>query len=133
MSVTLFGNYSSPAAVAETAQTPVSIGAGEAPSITVPVPAEAPSAGEPAGTPPANAEGSPVPADVNEPALAGQPETPRDPTKASTSKTATKKPAKQETLQFESTTRGRFDKSEPTIVEGEDLDVPTFLRLRKPN
>ena len=35
--------------------------------------------------------------------------------------------AKQETLQFESTTRGRFDKSEPTIVEGEDLDVPTFL------
>ena len=133
LSVTLFGNYSSPAAVAETAQTPVSIGAGEAPSITVPVPAEVPSAGEPAGTPPANAEGSPVPADVNEPALAGQPETPRDPTKAPTSKTATKKPAKQETLQFESTTRGRFDKSEPTIVEGEDLDVPTFLRLRKPN
>jgi hypothetical protein len=31
------------------------------------------------------------------------------------------------TLQFESTTRGRFHKSEPTIAEGEDLDVPTFL------
>lgn len=36
---------------------------------------------------------------------------------------------KQETLQFEPVARGRFEKIEPTIVEGEDLDVPTFLRL----
>jgi cell division protein FtsZ len=36
--------------------------------------------------------------------------------------------AKQEVLQFEPVTRGRFEKSEPTIVEGQDLDVPTFLR-----
>jgi cell division protein FtsZ len=36
--------------------------------------------------------------------------------------------AKQETLKFEPVTRGRFEKSEPTIVEGQDLDVPTFLR-----
>src|SRR5438034_3622757 len=36
--------------------------------------------------------------------------------------------AKQEVLQFEPVTRGRFEKSEPTIVEGEDLDVPTYLR-----
>ena len=36
--------------------------------------------------------------------------------------------AKQETLQFEPITRGRFEKSEPTIEEGQDLDVPTFLR-----
>jgi len=36
---------------------------------------------------------------------------------------------KQETLQFEPIARGRFEKIEPTIVEGEDLDVPTFLRL----
>jgi cell division protein FtsZ len=35
---------------------------------------------------------------------------------------------KQEVLQFEPMTRGRFEKSEPTIVEGQDLDVPTFLR-----
>ena len=34
----------------------------------------------------------------------------------------------QETLQFEPVSRGRFDKSEPTIVDGQDLDVPTFLR-----
>ncbi len=38
------------------------------------------------------------------------------------------KAPKQETLQFEPVTRGRFEKSEPTIVEGQDLDVPTFLR-----
>src|SRR5712692_3314287 len=36
--------------------------------------------------------------------------------------------AKQGVLQFEAITRGRFEKSEPTIVEGQDLDVPTFLR-----
>src|SRR5262249_54946418 len=44
-------------------------------------------------------------------------------------KTAAKSvPAKQEVLQFEPVRRGRFEKSEPTIVEGEDLDVPTYLR-----
>ena len=37
-------------------------------------------------------------------------------------------PAKQEVMQFEPVTRGRFEKSEPTIIEGQDLDVPTFLR-----
>jgi cell division protein FtsZ len=42
-----------------------------------------------------------------------------------------KKPrAKQETLQLDPVARGRFEKSEPTIVGGEDLDVPTFLRLK---
>jgi cell division protein FtsZ len=46
--------------------------------------------------------------------------------KASVEKPAT--PAKQEVLQFEPVTRGRFEKSEPTIIEGEDLDVPTYLR-----
>jgi hypothetical protein len=28
-------------------------------------------------------------------------------------------------------TRGRFDKSEPTVEEGEDLDIPTFLRKQR--
>ncbi len=44
----------------------------------------------------------------------------------------TKKPAStqqtQGVLDLETYQRGRFDKSEPTIVEGEDLDIPTFLR-----
>ena len=34
----------------------------------------------------------------------------------------------EEVMQFESVTRGRFEKSKPTIVEGQDLDVPTSLR-----
>jgi hypothetical protein len=39
-------------------------------------------------------------------------------------------PPRQEVLQFEPVTRGRFEKSEPTIFEGKDIDVPTFLRLK---
>ena len=31
-------------------------------------------------------------------------------------------------LDLENYQRGRFDKSEPTIVNGDDLDIPTFLR-----
>ena len=36
--------------------------------------------------------------------------------------------AKAEQMQFEPVSRGRFEKSEPTIVDGQDLDIPTFLR-----
>ena len=36
--------------------------------------------------------------------------------------------AQQEMMQFEPVTRGRFEKSEPTIVDGQDLDVPAYLR-----
>jgi cell division protein FtsZ len=36
--------------------------------------------------------------------------------------------ATQEVLQFDPISRGRFEKSEPTIIDGQDLDVPTFLR-----
>jgi cell division protein FtsZ len=45
---------------------------------------------------------------------------------------ATRKPAKpeQKTLSLDPVARGRFEKSEPTIVGGEDLDVPTFLRQK---
>jgi cell division protein FtsZ len=42
--------------------------------------------------------------------------------------TLKKAEAKQETMQFEPVSRGRFEKSEPTIIDGQDLDVPTFLR-----
>ena len=84
---------------------------------------------EPAGTP------LPVEPPII-PSHNGQPEPPNDmprdkqspwkEEKAQPEKSAT--PAKQEVLQFEPVTRGRFEKSEPTIVEGEDLDVPTYLR-----
>jgi cell division protein FtsZ len=43
---------------------------------------------------------------------------------------AKKAEAKQETLQFEPISRGRFEKSEPTIIDGQDLDIPTFLRKK---
>lgn len=35
---------------------------------------------------------------------------------------------KQESLPLEGISRGRFEKSEPTLHDGEDLDVPTFIR-----
>jgi cell division protein FtsZ len=56
----------------------------------------------------------------------------RKPAPAKEEKMSTEKSmqAKQEVLQFEPVNRGRFEKSEPTIVEGEDLDVPTYLRKK---
>ena len=44
-------------------------------------------------------------------------------------KATTKIKQTQGALNFTAAQRGRFDKSEPTIVEGEDLDTPTYLRL----
>jgi len=35
---------------------------------------------------------------------------------------------RQSQLPLEIVTRGRFEKSEPTIHKGQDLDVPTYLR-----
>ena len=67
--------------------------------------------------------------DTSEPAVT----TPRrKPAPAREEKVSTEKSmqAKQEVLQFEPVNRGRFEKSEPTIVEGEDLDVPTYLRKK---
>jgi cell division protein FtsZ len=131
LSVTLFGNYSSPALVESAPAQPASVAVGEIAPVAVPASSEAAPAGAAAASAPASAESSPA-LDAKEPA--GQKDTSADPSKPAASKPASKtKTAKQETLQFESTTRGRFDKSEPTIVEGEDLDIPTFLRLRKPN
>ncbi|MEQ1842231.1 MAG: cell division protein FtsZ, partial [Verrucomicrobiales bacterium] len=38
----------------------------------------------------------------------------------------------QEMLQLEPVGgKGRFAKTDPTIVDGEDLDVPTFLRKKR--
>jgi cell division protein FtsZ len=84
---------------------------------------------------PVAAEAEPVatsiPAERNgkpEPAITTPPEksVPWKEEKAPVEKSTT--PPKQEVLQFEPVTRGRFEKSEPTIIEGEDLDVPTYLR-----
>ncbi len=99
----------------------------------------------PVKTPPATPETGPinVPIErvaISEPAPAPNEEpTPADPSelfdtdpftipKASGSKKSAK--PKQETLSLDNGSRGRFDKSEPTIVGGEDLDVPTFIRQK---
>lgn len=116
-----------------------------------PRPARTPSPEVPSQPVPAEQEPEPAPAPARregsaaepseevpppEPAPTRQPKTER-PAPPHTPKTnPSSKPApakiKQETLQFEPVARGRFEKIEPTIVEGEDLDVPTFLRLKKP-
>jgi len=36
--------------------------------------------------------------------------------------------AKQQELELQSVSKGRFEKSEPTLHQGENLDVPTFIR-----
>lgn len=41
----------------------------------------------------------------------------------------TSREEKQEQMSFEPVTRGRFEKSEPTIIDGQDLDVPAFMRM----
>ena len=46
----------------------------------------------------------------------------------SKSPTGKKESPKQENLPLEGISRGRFEKSEPTLYNGEDLDVPTYIR-----
>jgi cell division protein FtsZ len=47
---------------------------------------------------------------------------------AAKSGASARKEERAEQMTLEPANRGRFEKSEPTIVDGEDLDVPTFLR-----
>ncbi|HUI06692.1 MAG TPA: cell division protein FtsZ [Verrucomicrobiae bacterium] len=58
---------------------------------------------------------------------AAKPDGEEPPTSESAPVRKSSKP-KQETLPLEGVSRGRFDKSEPTLYQGEDLDVPTFIR-----
>ena len=53
--------------------------------------------------------------------MAGQPPVPGRSRKASAK-------MRQGQLPLEIIAKGRFDKSEPTIHKGEDLDVPTYIR-----
>ncbi len=73
----------------------------------------------------------PAPAPVRREKKTPAPDAPAEPASPAPPKTTRKDKyvqARQEVMQFESVARGRFEKSEPTIVEGQDLDVPTFLR-----
>ena len=92
----------------------------EEPGAAETVPAATPISTEPPAIPARNGEPDPVTSMPHEKSV------PRKEEKGPVEKSTT--PAKQEVLQFEPVTRGRFEKSEPTIIEGEDLDVPTYLR-----
>lgn len=65
-------------------------------------------------------------------ARAGAPEVQRDaPLNVHPEANLRKKETVQEQMSFEPVSRGRFEKTDPTIVDGEDLDIPTFMRQRK--
>lgn len=49
---------------------------------------------------------------------------------AAGSQAAKSKSTVQEQMRFEPVSRGRFEKTDPTVVDGQDLDIPTFLRRR---
>jgi cell division protein FtsZ len=75
-------------------------------------------------------ESAPIPVYSNPEPIIDAPQKKPIPAKQEKMPTEKSVQAKQEVLQFEPVTRGRFEKSEPTIVEGEDLDVPTYLRKK---
>ena len=96
---------------------------------TTPAPAQpqraaAPLAHEAADFEPQEEDTEPEPA---EPAKTAPAQTYRK-TPAAKTTTTRKKEEKAEQMTLEPANRGRFEKSEPTIVDGQDLDVPTFLR-----
>ena len=97
-----------------------------------PAPVEQELPSEPEPTTAEKPEPEPEPAPVRP----APPQRPVPPQPSKQSPSPAPKPAaskiKQEPLQFEPVARGRVEKIEPTSVEGEDLDVPTFLRLKKP-
>jgi cell division protein FtsZ len=43
---------------------------------------------------------------------------------------AREQPVQEELIPEKKASRGRFDKTEPTVVDGEDLDIPSFLRKK---
>lgn len=127
------------------APTPAPVPAAAKPTpapISVPVPAPAPAAAVPETLftldPEPEPERKPAPASAAEPAVAAVREekrttTTRQPATAKASpkpaaEPTGKKEQKAEQMPLEAPSRGRFDKGEPTIVDGQDLDVPTFLR-----
>lgn len=76
------------------------------------------------GVSPTSAPVSPGHVDEPAPAAAAEPETPK-------LKLGIKTPAASNELGLDSTPRGRFEGENPNVVDGEDLDLPPFLRKKK--
>lgn len=70
--------------------------------------------------PAASAASTPAPVSVVE----------NEPAKPAAKPAPKPKEERQESLPFDKPSKGRFDKSEPTIIDGEDLDLPTFMRRK---
>lgn len=104
------------------------VASGTWPRTTLPPRRDQPAAGSsfPAEPSPATApELSPAPAAAAEPSAPGtDPEPPK-------LKLGVKSLAPQNELAFDATPRGRFEGQSPNVVDGEDLDLPPFLRKKK--
>jgi hypothetical protein len=77
-----------------------------------------------------------TPAPPLEPALLSEPAPPLEPAppsepEAPKLKLGIKPATPQSELSFDSTPRGRFEGESPNVFDGEDLDIPPFLRKRK--
>jgi cell division protein FtsZ len=96
------------------AQREAYVPAGEVIPMVPPEPA-APPPPRPETAPPAPAVALPVPVSTRTSKPNGKPKPVRE--------------ERQEQMTFEPVTRGRFEKSEPTIIDGQDLDVPAFMRM----
>lgn len=81
-------------------------------------------------TPEPEAAAEPEPEPAPKPVTARRPLLSPKPPEPQPAAPAVSRSPQQEVLQFEPVTRGRFEKSEPTIVDGQDLDVPTYMRRR---
>lgn len=82
--------------------------------------------------PPEAAPSLPVAAAASTPAPVAETPAPAPPpgtARKTNGKPKLTKEEKQEQMLFEPVNRGRFEKSEPTIVDGQDLDVPAFMRM----
>jgi cell division protein FtsZ len=100
-------------------ETPVS----EPEPVTEPIKPFRPSKSKPA---PVVMEEAPVLEETEVLALAGEPVEP--PATKGSARTKKRFVAKQEEMQFEAATRGRFEKTHETMYRGENLDQPTFRR-----
>jgi cell division protein FtsZ len=99
-----------PVPVSVSAPAPTTLAEIEFPSVAAAAPAAEPASAVSASSP-----------EVEKPAATRAPK--------SAPKAKTTREERQEQMQFEPVNRGRFEKSEPTIVDGQDLDVPAFMRM----
>ncbi len=117
----LIPSHPAPAPVAHAPIPPAPIAKAEVkPEPTAPVPAEQP-----------KPEATPLPETRNETPVTPPREPKVDLASSLQLKLDPKHPVDQDELSFKKTPRGRFEGENPNVVDGEDLDLPPFLRKKK--